>query len=714
MVNCSISVDNYCDLLYLIGTLPLGELKVTYRKRWTIEVFFQTLKGRRFNLEQSRLRLKVIENQSCQNEKIILFLNLNNILIVLKLKIVKNYLSLFLVSCFLFLVSCSLFSQEQEFISLIPEDELNLSYEEIDHLNFLVNDSIIDTVFLITISNAIEFTNDGTLEFSIPGYSGISSRTVSIEAESDEKYSWLGNFENFNGHLIVRENSGVRVAAIQIENDFFDIIPFKFSEGVFALRKFNEFEGNPHCGLFSGENEMDEILERSQTINFCAPGSCSSIIDVLVLLTPEVVPEVEAIMNLSSGLPIPTTVLVDLYLGLGMEAVNFSFINSEVPAKITYKFQSLASFNFFPTALENLTELVAIGEPLRGDNDLVIMLTSNIDDDFTLTGIASECALAKSATTGFEGPHCAFALSETGYHVSKIWTTAHEIGHLLAATHDRPSISGCPDGKRLKLSNGTLMAVTSRNILNFSNPKIFYNNESTGGDGVNNAQVISNTGCVVESYREGASRFAINIISPIVHICNPLSPFGPVMQFDSRVQGATPPNPGIGPFRYEWRYSIPGSSSSYTLFGKDKSATLSYYVLGFSPVADILISLEVTSSDGLIRRQERLITAYNCPPNPWDFPFRQNVNTNLQVDAVVKPNPINDTGTVDLTLNQPSKIRVELYDFHGIRINELFEGELSEGSHSFPMNLSEKPNGIYLLIIKDDIENKINYLKIVK
>lgn len=56
VVNCSISVDENGDLLYLIGTLLPGKLKVTYRKRWTIEVFFQALKGRGFNLEQSRLR----------------------------------------------------------------------------------------------------------------------------------------------------------------------------------------------------------------------------------------------------------------------------------------------------------------------------------------------------------------------------------------------------------------------------------------------------------------------------------------------------------------------------------------------------------------------------------------------------------------------------------------------------------------------------------
>ncbi len=56
VVNCSISIDKNGDLLYLIGTLEPKQLRSVYKKRWTIEVFFQALKGRGFNMELSRLR----------------------------------------------------------------------------------------------------------------------------------------------------------------------------------------------------------------------------------------------------------------------------------------------------------------------------------------------------------------------------------------------------------------------------------------------------------------------------------------------------------------------------------------------------------------------------------------------------------------------------------------------------------------------------------
>jgi hypothetical protein len=55
-VNVSISLDSNGDLLYLIGTAPCSELGKIYRKRWSIEVFFQALKARGFNLEMSCLK----------------------------------------------------------------------------------------------------------------------------------------------------------------------------------------------------------------------------------------------------------------------------------------------------------------------------------------------------------------------------------------------------------------------------------------------------------------------------------------------------------------------------------------------------------------------------------------------------------------------------------------------------------------------------------
>ena len=55
-LNLSISHAKNGELLYLIGTISAKELKKKYQKRWTIEVFFQALKGRGFRIEDSNLR----------------------------------------------------------------------------------------------------------------------------------------------------------------------------------------------------------------------------------------------------------------------------------------------------------------------------------------------------------------------------------------------------------------------------------------------------------------------------------------------------------------------------------------------------------------------------------------------------------------------------------------------------------------------------------
>lgn len=56
IVNLSLSYGADGELLYLIGTAKPQTLQSWYKRRWSIEVFFQALKQRGFNLEESCLR----------------------------------------------------------------------------------------------------------------------------------------------------------------------------------------------------------------------------------------------------------------------------------------------------------------------------------------------------------------------------------------------------------------------------------------------------------------------------------------------------------------------------------------------------------------------------------------------------------------------------------------------------------------------------------
>jgi hypothetical protein len=56
VVNLSVSYAKDGEILYLIGSLKSKYLAAIYRRRWSIEVFFQAMKGRGFNMEDSCLK----------------------------------------------------------------------------------------------------------------------------------------------------------------------------------------------------------------------------------------------------------------------------------------------------------------------------------------------------------------------------------------------------------------------------------------------------------------------------------------------------------------------------------------------------------------------------------------------------------------------------------------------------------------------------------
>ena len=56
VINLSLSYSKDGELLYLIGTPLPQTLQAWYKRRWSIEVFFQALKQRGFNIESSSLR----------------------------------------------------------------------------------------------------------------------------------------------------------------------------------------------------------------------------------------------------------------------------------------------------------------------------------------------------------------------------------------------------------------------------------------------------------------------------------------------------------------------------------------------------------------------------------------------------------------------------------------------------------------------------------
>jgi len=200
-----------------------------------------------------------------------------------------NLRKFFNLICFLLLFSGAFAQQSEELITLLSEEDLGLTEAAFDHLNFLKQDSLIDSIYLIEFGNAALLANEGILEFSLPGFEDVESEVELIEYINDSLYAWSANLVNYNGVFLMAEKFETKVAAIQIDGEFFDILPF--IDGVNILRKFNSQEKRNVCGNFLTEIEdkLDADNHIASRANFCSEGRCPGLIEVLILLPPDAV-----------------------------------------------------------------------------------------------------------------------------------------------------------------------------------------------------------------------------------------------------------------------------------------------------------------------------------------------------------------------------------------------------------------------------------------
>lgn len=75
------------------------------------------------------------------------------------------------------------------------------------------------------------------------------------------------------------------------------------------------------------------------------------------------------------------------------------------------------------------------------------------------------------------------------------------------------------------------------------------------------------------------------------------------------------------------------------------------------------------------------------------------------------PNPITNEATVDVNLNEASKIAITVYDITGKVIANIFSGEMNSGSNTIKIDTSNLPSGIYYASIIS--ENSKKNLKMV-
>lgn len=83
-----------------------------------------------------------------------------------------------------------------------------------------------------------------------------------------------------------------------------------------------------------------------------------------------------------------------------------------------------------------------------------------------------------------------------------------------------------------------------------------------------------------------------------------------------------------------------------------------------------------------------------------------------QIDLSVAPNPTNDITSVTMSLPEASKVRMELVDVLGKNVTPMLDREMTNGTHKFDVNLSNRATGIYYLRIF--VDNDMVVKKVVK
>lgn len=98
----------------------------------------------------------------------------------------------------------------------------------------------------------------------------------------------------------------------------------------------------------------------------------------------------------------------------------------------------------------------------------------------------------------------------------------------------------------------------------------------------------------------------------------------------------------------------------------------------------------------------------------WSVNVGEEVSTNdvpeILTNWQVYPNPLRDNGTVALELSSPSQLSLQLLDVQGRVMQDVFQGNLSLGTHQIPFNVEQLPKGTYLLRLTSENQSTTQQL----
>ncbi len=530
-------------------------------------------------------------------------------------------------------------------------------------------------------SIAKSIAGDGSLSFSLPGaMQSIKARSINVDAESEETYVWMGEFEDGMGSMTVVSDRGKVRAHISYDDEAYEIFPVDKDMHVLMKVKSKPVTGNecatPHTAGNIETIENDGSKSNARII------ACPERIRVLALTTP------------AARAADPS---LNQTIALAISQFNQARSNSQINPQANIILAEIRDTDFDENTWNIFTDRrdINITQNFQNwrddaDADLVLMFT-NGNYFGGLVGVAGTLVLdADSAYAIVEIPE-----ATTNY------TATHEIGHLFGARHQTCAMfpnDGCDNtagfmhgyrysyGAAWWLKRRTTMMHQNRlqhtRVLNFSNPNTSDHGTVMGtAASEHNARWIGEHANQVSQFELGGGVMSVYFDGP--NILDYDMPYG---NYEAVVQC------GDAPYTYAWRVSPDGFNYGGVL---GTGETFGH----FSSFESFYLRLTVTSDDGQQRDYSRFIWFDDQGGYRLSEEQTEDISSNTALDMSLGnayPNPSSDETYIPFSVQQKQAIKIELLDFNGKSLATLVEDEYEKGNHYISFNTAKLKKGLYL------------------
>lgn len=92
--------------------------------------------------------------------------------------------------------------------------------------------------------------------------------------------------------------------------------------------------------------------------------------------------------------------------------------------------------------------------------------------------------------------------------------------------------------------------------------------------------------------------------------------------------------------------------------------------------------------------------------NVGNFSYSSDIKLDFsRFDWAVLGNPVSNNSAVQLQLDKPSKVMIQMISIDGTIIQTINKGKISQGTYSIPLQVSNTNSGIYILKLMVDAKN---------